>query len=510
MSDSLIHGLMFAIYLTMLMGIGIHSYKKSKSQSDYFLAGRKLNVWVSSLSAQASDMSGWLLMGLPGTAFLLDYNNGLPEAVWTAIGLAIGTYLNWLFVAKRLRKYSEIANDSITIPTFIENRFRDRTKIIRISSAIFIIIFFLIYTAAQLSAGAKLFNTVFGLDYIIALILGAIVIISYTFLGGFLAVCWTDLIQGILMFFAIIIVPIIALFTLGGTQETFNLVASLSEMSSEFNMSQWTGIGSVGILSIISFAAWGFGYFGQPHILTRFMGISHSKNVKPARRIAMVWVVLTLIAAVLVGVIGKAYLSTILSPESFAGIDPENVFIIMVQNVLSGPVLTIFAGLILTAILSAIMSTADSQLLVTASAVSEDICKTIFKEKISEKQLLWISRLTVLIVSLIALIIAIDPDSSVFDLVAYAWAGFGAAFGPCILLSLYWKRMNWQGALAGILSGGLTVLIWRNVIKTHINLYELVPAFIISVLFIIVVSLLTKKPSKEIEEEFDKVLSADI
>jgi sodium/proline symporter len=510
MNVTTIHGIMFVLYLSIMLGIGLYSYRKSKNQSDYFLAGRKLNAWVTSLSAQASDMSGWLLMGLPGTAFLLTHKNGLPEAVWTAVGLAIGTYLNWLFVAKRLRKYSEVANDSITIPTYLENRFRDRTKIIRIISAIFIIIFFLIYTAAQLSAGAKLFNTVFGLDYMVALIIGAIVIVSYTFLGGFLAVCWTDLIQGTLMFFAIIIVPLMALSALGGAVETFDLAASLSEVPGSLGVNEWTGIGSVSIMAIISFAAWGLGYFGQPHILTRFMGINHSRDIKPARRIAVVWVFISLTAAVILGVIGKAYLSTIMTGDQLAVVDSEKVFILMVQNILTGPIAVILAGLILTAILSAIMSTADSQLLVTASAVSEDICKTVFDNKLSEKQLVWISRSTVLVISLLALLIAINPDSSVFELVSYAWAGFGAAFGPCILLSLYWKRMNWQGALAGILSGGLTVLLWRNLIKAYINLYEIVPAFLISILFIVVVSLITNKPSKEIEDEFDRALTADV
>lgn len=510
MAATVVHGIMFALYLCVMLGVGIYFYKKSNSQSDYFLAGRKLNVWVTSLSAQASDMSGWLLMGLPGTAFLLSYKDGLPEAVWTAIGLAIGTYLNWLLVAKRLRKYSEVSNDSITIPTYFENRFKDKKKMLRIISAIFIIIFFLIYTAAQLSAGAKLFNTVFGLNYTAALIIGAIVIVSYTFLGGFLAVCWTDLIQGVLMFFAIILVPLLALFSIGGVGETFDLVTALSDIPGSFGLREWTGIGSIGVITVISFAAWGLGYFGQPHILSRFMGIRHSNDIKPARRIAIVWVVIALGAAVLLGVIGRAYLSTIMSAEQLSAIDPEKVFILMVQNILSGPVALILAGLILTAILSAIMSTADSQLLVTASAVSEDICKTLFKRDLSDQQLVVISRVTVIVISLLALFMAFNPASSVFDLVAYAWAGFGAAFGPCILLSLYWKRMNWQGALAGVLSGGLMVLIWRNFIKAYIPLYEIVPAFLISVVFIFVVSLLTEAPSKEIEDEFDKMLTTDI
>ena len=462
------------------------------------------------MSAQASDMSGWLLMGLPGTAFLLTKNSSLAEAFWTALGLAVGTYLNWLILAKRLRKYSECANNSITIPTYIENRFRDKTHLIRIISALFIIVFFLIYTAAQFSAGAKLFNTVFGLDYHVALVIGALVIISYTFLGGFLAVCWTDLIQGVLIFFALIILPILAIAKLGSAAETFSLAAALADVPEGLGFAEWTGIGTVSLLSIVSIAAWGLGYFGQPHILARFMGIRNSKDVKPARRIATVWVVVTLAAAVVIGVIGKAYMSTIVSSDQLATMDGEKIFIYLVQNILTGPFAAILAGLLLTAILSAIMSTADSQLLVTSSAVSEDICRTLFKSEMKPKQLVWISRISVIVIAVIALFIASDPDSSVFDLVSYAWAGFGAAFGPVIMLSLYWKRMNWQGALSGILSGGVTVILWKSLVRPYFDLYELLPAFVVSVIFIFVVTKLTKKPSQEIEDEFEQHKLADI
>ncbi|PKM86769.1 MAG: sodium/proline symporter PutP [Firmicutes bacterium HGW-Firmicutes-12] len=510
MSDVVVHGIVLGLYLSFMLGTGIYFYTRSKSQSDYFLGGRNLNVWVTSMSAQASDMSGWLLMGLPGTAFLLSTNGGMAEAFWTALGLAIGTYLNWLILAQRLRKYSEHAGNSITIPTYLENRFRDKTHLIKMISAIFIIIFFLIYTAAQFSAGAKLFNAVFGLDYNVALLIGAVIIVSYTFLGGFLAVCWTDLVQGILMFFAIITLPIIAVIKLGGSQETFALAASLANIPKGFGLVEWTGIGSMGLLSIISIAAWGLGYFGQPHILSRFMGIKHSKDIKPARRIATVWVFCTLGAAVLLGVIGKAYLSTVVSPEILSSMDGEKVFIYMVQNLLTGPGFAIIAGLLLTAILAAIMSTADSQLLVTSSAISEDICKNIFKSRITDKQLVWISRISVLVIAAIAVYLASDTNSSVFSLVAYAWAGFGAAFGPAILMSLYWKRMNWQGTLAGILAGGITVIVWRNLIKPYFNLYEILPAFVVSVIFIIVVSLLTKEPEEEIQVEYDAFLKADL
>ncbi|NLY38924.1 MAG: sodium/proline symporter, partial [Firmicutes bacterium] len=308
--DQTIHAVVLILYLLVMLAIGIYFFRLNKSQTDYYLGGRTLNIWVTSMSAQASDMSGWLMMGLPGTAFLLTKNLGLAEAFWTALGLAIGTYLNWLFLAKRLRNYSEKSGNSITIPTYLENRFKDKTHLIRTISALFIVIFFLIYTAAQFSAGAKLFNAVFGLDYQIALLIGALVIVLYTFLGGFLAVCWTDLIQGLLMFFALVTLPIIAVVNLGGVAETFDLAAALTDAANGLGFSEWTGIGSgLGALGIISIAAWGLGYFGQPHILARFMGIRKAEYIKPARRIAMVWVVVALFSAVVLGVIGKAYMS---------------------------------------------------------------------------------------------------------------------------------------------------------------------------------------------------------
>ena len=380
---------------------------------------------------------------------------------------------------------------------------------IKMISAVFIVVFFLIYTAAQFSAGAKLFNAVFGVDYTLALLLGAVVIVSYTFLGGFLAVCWTDLVQGVLMFFAIIILPMLAVTKIGGIETTMTLAQTLSNVSGNFGLEEWLGIGSYSLLTIISIAAWGLGYFGQPHILARFMGISHSREIKPARRIATVWVVFSLSAAVILGVVGKVYMSTLVTSEQLQALDGERIFIYMVQNLLKGPGFAIIAGILLTAILAAIMSSADSQLLVTSSAISEDIYKNIFKS-LSEKKLIWISRISVLVVAVIAVIIASDPNSSVFDLVAYAWAGFGAAFGPAILISLYWKRMNWQGALAGILSGGIMVIIWRTYIKSTINLYELLPAFIVSCVFIIVVSLMTKEPDEAIQKEFVDAMASDL
>lgn len=498
MPDEIAHAVVLVLYLLSMLGIGLFFYRRNKNQADYFLGGRNLNVWVTSMSAQASDMSGWLMMGLPGAAFLLTKDNSLAQAVWMSIGLAAGTYFNWLIVAKRLRNYTEFHN-SITIPTYFENRFQDKSHLIRKISAVFIVIFFLIYTAAQFSAGAKLFTSVFGMDYRTALIIGAIVIVSYTFLGGFMAVCWTDLIQGSLMFLALLILPVLAIAQMGGSVKTFDLVASVANIPGGFGFREWTGIGSLSLLSIISTLAWGLGYMGQPHILVRFMGIRRSRDVKIARRIAIVWVSITLFASILIGVIGRAYLSTVETAEQIGALDGEKVFIYLVQSLLKGPGAAILAGLLLTTILAAIMSTADSQLLVTSSAISEDLCRPLLKSSNSEKQLIWISRGSVIVIALIALWIAGDPNSSVLNLVSYAWAGFGAAFGPAILLSLYWKRMNWQGALAGILSGGITVILWKTLVRPYFDLYELLPAFIVSVIFIVVVSMVTKEPSEMIQ-----------
>jgi sodium/proline symporter len=510
MIETIVHGIVLGLYLILMLAVGIYYSRRNKTQEDYLLGGRSLNPMVTAMSAQASDMSGWLLMGLPGTAFLLLRNNGMSEAVWTAIGLAIGTYLNWLILARRLRKHTFVFNDSITIPSYLENRFQDKTKILRTSAALFIIIFFLIYTAAQFSAGAKLFESVFGLDYKFALLIGAVIIVSYTFLGGFLAVCWTDLVQGCLMFVAIIVVVFVALAKTGGMEATNAILAAPELAGRPIVLSDWFGFKTYGALGIASALAWGLGYFGQPHIITRFMGIRHSSEIKPARRIAMGWVLISLAFAVFIGVIGKAYLSIHMDASSFAAMDGERVFIELVKSIFTGPWLMIIAGILLTAILSAIMSTADSQLLVTSSAVSEDVYRSIFGKDASPKKLMWISRAAVIVVAIIAAIIAADPNSSVFDLVSYAWAGFGATIGPAILLSVFWKRMNASGAIAGVVSGGCTVLIWKNFVAPHFPLYELLPAFIVSVIFIVVVSLLTKKPDSTIEAKFDKAQNIDV
>lgn len=485
----------FALYLFFMMLIGWIFYKRTKNLSDYILGGRGLNSWVTSMSAQASDMSGWLLLGLPGAAYLAGM-----EAAWIAIGLAVGTYFNWRFVAKRLRKYTEIAGDSITLPDYFENRFRDESKVLRIVSALFILIFFLIYTSSGFVAGAKLFSTVFDLSYQVALLIGALVIIIYTFLGGFMAVCWTDFFQGLIMFFAVIVVPTAAIIRLGGFGAAST---SLKEISPELldMFSNMEG-GPLPLIVIISSAAWGLGYFGQPHILARFMAIKSSAKIKQARLIAMIWVVISLACAVAVGVLGRAYFKT--TPLETGA--EETIFMVMV-NALVNPVI---AGVLLAAILAAIMSTADSQLLVTSSAITRDFYKVLLRKKAGDKELVWVSRLAVVGVAVIAYIIGLDPESSVLRLVAYAWGGFGATFGPLVILSLFWKRMTLKGALGGILVGGITVIVWKQLSGGIFDLYEIVPGFILSVITIITVSLIDKKPSREITDEFDRVGNSEI
>ncbi|RKD30095.1 sodium/proline symporter PutP [Thermohalobacter berrensis] len=484
----------FIVYLVFMLSIGLVFYKKTNNLSDYVLGGRRLNSWVTALSSQASDMSGWLLMGLPGLAYL----KGM-EALWISIGLAVGTYLNWKIVAKRLRKYTQISGDSITLSVFFENRFRDNTKLLRTISALFILIFFLIYTASQLVAGGKLFSTVFNIPYIHALTIGAVVIILYTFLGGFMAVCWTDFFQGAIMFFAILVVPITCAILIGGYSETiYSLKAINKELLNPFTIVDGK---LIPFISVVSAMAWGLGYFGQPHILSRFMAISSSKQIKKARMIAMIWVVISLGAAVIIGMVGRVYL-----PQTLKGTASETVFMLMVNETFPA----LIAGILLAAILAAIMSTADSQLLVTASAITEDFYKSLIRKNAGEKELVWVSRFTVILVSIVAFILALNPNSSVLELVAYAWAGFGAAFGPTIIFSLFWKRMTKYGALGGMIVGGITVLVWKQLQGGIFELYEIVPGFIFSCLAIILISLFDKEPSKEIVEEFEKVKVSEV
>ena len=477
----------FAIYLGAMMAIGVYYWRKEQSMSEYILGGRQLGAWVTSMSAEASDMSGWMLMGLPGYA----YAAGV-QASWIALGLILGTWINWRFVAKRLRQYTQIANDSLTMPDYFENRFHDKSQVLRIISAVFILIFFLLYTSSGFVAGGKLFNTVFGIPYTTAMILGAFVVVFYTFLGGFMAVCWTDFVQGVMMFFAILVVPITASFLMGGPGATASALATLNaEMFNPFTTPDGKLLSAIQIISLL---AWGLGYFGQPHILVRFMAIRSSSEIKRATNIAMTWVIFSLAAAVLVGMVGRVYLK-----QPLEGSSVETVFMVMTHNIFS----TFFAGLILSAVLAAIMSTASSQLLVTASAVSQDFYKALIRKNADEKELVWVSRLTVVGVSVLAVLLGLNPNNFVLDMVAYAWAGFGASFGPAIVMSLFWKRMTRNGALAGIIVGGVTVLVWKQF--AWLGLYEIVPGFILSCLAIYIVSLMDAMPSEQIQAEFEEV-----
>lgn len=477
----------FILYLGVMVAIGIKHYSKTDSLSEYILGGRKLGSWVTAMSAQASDMSGWLLIGLPGTAYVI--YGGTSEAIWTAIGLFIGTYLNWLFVAKRLRKYTQVAGNAITIPDFFENRFRDSKHILRIVSGVFIVIFFLVYTSSQFAAGGKLFNTIFGMDYTVGLIVCAAIILAYTALGGFTAVCWTDTIQGTIMFFALIIVPIIAVISMGGIDDVSLRLAQLTPES--LGLFPQIG-GHINGLLLASALGWGLGYFGQPHILVRFMAIESPDMIHKSRVIAMIWVGITLAAAIIIGIVGKAFMPGLE--------DGETIYMSMI-NTMFNPVI---AGILLIAILAAIMSTASSQLLVSASSVSRDLYATIFKKDTEGPAIVWASRLTVVIISMIAIVIAIDPDSSVFGLVSCAWGGFGSAFGPLILFALFWRRMTLPGAIAGMIAGGVTDLLWYNLDGGIFDIYEIIPGFVVSAAVIVIVSLCSKLP-QEIAEEFDSV-----
>lgn len=481
----------FAGYLLIMMGIGVYYYKQTSNINDYVLGDRSLNSWVTALSAQASDMSGWLLMGLPGYAFV----SGM-ESIWIAIGLGVGTYINWKVVATRLRKYTEISGDSITISSFLENRFRDKSKSLRIISAIVILVFFTIYTSAGLVAGGKLFSTVFGVKYITALTIGTLVIISYTFLGGFLAVCWTDFFQGLLMLLALVIVPLSAVRNIGGLNATIEGLKAI-EINFLDPILNSSGNG-IGMIALISLLAWGLGYFGQPHILSRFMAISSHNEIKKARSIAMVWVAISLFAAVVIGLVGRVLLNGTLSAA-----DSETVFMVMVNSMFT----PIIAGVLLAAILAAVMSTADSQLLVTSSALAEDFYSVLINKNASEKELLKVSRIAVVAVAALAYVLALNPNSSVLDLVSYAWAGFGASFGPVIILSLFWKKMTRNGALAGLVMGGVTVVIWKQLSGGIFDLYEIVPAMIVSFIAIYIASNMGDGPDKEITDEFELVNS---
>ncbi|MEW9049737.1 MAG: sodium/proline symporter PutP [Neobacillus sp.] len=468
------------IYLIGMVIIGWMAARLTKNLSDYVLGGRRLSAGVTALSAGASDMSGWLMLGLPGAIYV----SGMGS-IWLPIGLAIGAYINWQFIAKPLRVYTEVANDSITVPGYFENRFRDTSKSLRVISAIVILVFFTFYTSASLVGGAILLENSFGMDYILALWIGAAVIVSYTFFGGFLAASWTDFVQGILMFLTLIIIPIVAISELGGWSETIQRIGTID--TSYLNV--YSGATAIGVISLL---AWGLGYFGQPHIVVRFMGIKSTGKIAKARFIGMGWMILSLFGAIFVGFAGIAYFADAPLANS------ETVFI-MFSQVLFNPWV---AGFLLAAILSAIMSTVDSQLLVSSSALAQDFYKSIFRRDASKKEEMIVGRIAVLGIAVVAILLGYNPESKVLELVGYAWAGFGAAFGPVIILSLFWKRMTRNGALAGIIVGALTVIIWSQVSGGLFDLYELAPGFLLGALAIVIVSLMGRAPSKEIEEQF--------
>lgn len=495
----------FVIYLGCMITVGVIYSKKTATSADYFLGGRNLGGFVAALSAQASDMSGWLLMGLPGSVYAL----GTGQA-WIAIGLFLGTVANWLFISKRLRRYTIRANNSLTLPTYFENRFHDEKRILLLISSITIVIFFLVYTASALAAGGKLFHTVFGVDYTVALTIGAVVILIYTFMGGFLAVCTTDFAQGLLMLVGLLTVPIIAYSFVGSDNINTILQDSGVTGGTSIYMSLMYNHGvPYTFAQILSQLAWGLGYCGMPHILVRFMAVKSEKELNKSKGVAIAWVALSLFAACAIGVIGRAFLY----PLVLEGGEIENVFITMIIKVftdtLEAPVI---GGLFLCGILAAIMSTADSQLLVSASSVAEDIYKGILNKEANDQKVLNISRYTVVVIAVIAYLIALDPNSSIMGLVSNAWSGLGSAFGPLVILSLFWKRTNFAGAVAGIISGAVTVLIWDYIpfingdtIGSVTEIYSLLIGFVVSLIMIVVFSLLTKEPSSEILAEFEDV-----
>ncbi|MEN8169324.1 MAG: sodium/proline symporter PutP [Pseudomonadota bacterium] len=482
MSDSPVVVATFIGYLVLMLLIGWWAYRRTHNLADYILGGRRLGPWPTALSAGASDMSGWLLLGLPGYAYVAGI-----EALWLVAGLLVGTWLNWCIVARRLRRYSERVENALTIPAFLEQRFQDHTRLLRVVSAIFILIFFLFYTSSGLVAGARLFETVFGLPYLWALSAGTLAIILYTLLGGFLAVSWTDLVQGLLMAVALLIVPLYAFAAMGGVADGFMRVQTVNPYLLD-GLTDSSGA-PLGWIAIVSLLGWGLGYFGQPHILARFKAIRHHREVGKARHIAVSWTALTLLGATLVGLAAIGYL-----PQGLEGKDSERAFMLLV-GVLFHPLV---AGVLLAAVLAAIMSTADSQLLVSSSALAEDFYKALFRRHASQRELIGVGRVAVVAIALLAFVLALQPDSKVLDLVAYAWAGFGAAFGPTIILSLYWQRMNAWGALAGIIVGGLTVVVWKQLSGGLFELYEIVPAFAASMLAIVAVSLLSAPPPPQV------------
>ena len=500
------------LYMCVVIGIGVYFAKRANQNSDnYYLGGRSLGPWVAAFSAEASDMSGWLLMGLPGLAYWC----GLADAFWTAIGLAIGTYINWLLVAKRLRRYSHVAGNSITLPEFFSNRFHETKKVILTISSLFILIFFCVYAASCFVTCGKLFSSIFGAPYIPMMLCGVAFVVIYTFLGGFLAESTSDFMQAIIMVFALLVVLVSGTIAAGGIGEVFENIKNIPGFLEFFNIAS-PAVNEAGeqivengtplfnealpypLLSVASMLAWGLGYFGMPQVLLRFMAIRRSDELTKSRRVATVWVLISLLAAVTIGLVGRAFAPTAFVTKSSA----ENIFSYL-ASMLMHP---LFAGLVMAGILAATISSSDSYLLIAASAFSKNLFQGVFHTKANDKQVMVVSRVTLIVIALIGSLIALDENSVIFTIVSFAWAGFGATFGPLMLFSLFWKRTTRAGAIAGMLSGGAMVFIWNYLVKPlggMFGIYELLPAFIVSCIFIVVVSLITKTPDKEILDEFE-------
>ncbi|WP_423494570.1 sodium/proline symporter PutP [Microbacterium esteraromaticum] len=485
MSDQIFTYAALALYFAAMLFIGYIAYRRTDDHEDYMLGGRNLPPWVAALSAGASDMSGWLVMGLPGAIYL----TGLIEA-WIAVGLTIGAYLNWLLVAPRLRAYTEVSRNSITVPSFFENRLRDNTRLLRILSGIVILVFFTLYISAGMVAAGVFFESSFGGEYLFGVVLIGVITLLYTLFGGFLGASFTDVVQGVMMIIALIVVPIAAVIAIGGIDETTSLIAA---NTGDGHLSWFGGTAITGatILAIVSSLAWGLGYFGQPHIIVRFMALRSPQEAKSARRIGMSWMVISLFGAIISGLVGIAYMAA----KGIDLADPETVVLVMSQTLLH----PFIAGLVLAAVLAAIMSTISSQLIVSSSALVEDLFKVVRKDAPKPKTLVLMGRATVLVIGLIAMLLAFTPNDTILELVSFAWAGFGAAFGPLILLSLFWRRLTNWGALAGMFVGAATVFIWKAL---DTGLYELLPAFVLALVVAVVVSLLTYRKNDEIEKEF--------
>ncbi len=512
MGDHIQIAITMGAYMLVVIGIGLFYAKRANQNSEeYFLGGRSLGPWVTAMSAEASDMSGWLLMGLPGVAYWC----GLADAAWTAIGLGLGTYLNWLLVSKRLRRYSEVAGNAITVPDFFNNRFHDKKKLIMSVAAVFILVFFTVYAASCFVTCGKLFSAIFGLPYLPVMIAGAVFVVIYTFLGGFLAESVSDFMQGIVMIIALIAIFVVSIAAGGGVNTVLENIKSIPGFFEFFGMATpqvadglqqlvenqplFGEAAPYGLLTIVSTLAWGLGYFGMPQVLLRFMAIRKAEELKASRRIATIWVVISMTAAVLIGIIGRV----VYPSELLTSGQAENVFILLSTRLLP-PVL---AGLAMAGILAATISSSDSYLLIAASAFSKNLYQGILKKSATDKQVMTASRIILVVIAAIGIFIASDESSVIFRIVSFAWAGFGATFGPLMLFSLFWKRTTRQGALAGMLAGGVSVFVWKLLVRPLggvLNIYELLPAFLISCLFILVVSLLTAEPSAELQEEFEK------